>query len=85
MGVTRDTSADDAAALMRRPVEGENDRPTTLSGTEAAAIRRKLRVAYERLERAETQIKIRFVKDLVRDARIAIGVALTILPEASRQ
>lgn len=81
MAVTRDTSADDAAALMRRPVEGETDPPVTLTGANAAAVRRNLKVACERLERVETQVKIRFVRDLVREARIAVGVALAYVPE----
>lgn len=83
-GVQRDSSADDAAALMRRPIEGETDPPLTLSGPDAASARNKLRALYALLERIEHRSKVYREKEQLRTARVDLGVVLALLPEPKR-
>ena len=80
-GVQRDSSADEAAALMRRPIEGETDPPLTLSGPDAASARAKLRALYALLERIEYRSKQFSEKSELRNARVDLGVVLALLPE----
>jgi hypothetical protein len=83
-GVQRDSSADEAAALMRRPLEGEADPPLTISGVDAASARAKLRKLYALLERLEHRSKVYREKDELRSARIDLGVVVALLPEPKR-
>lgn len=83
-GVQRDSSADDAAALMRRPLEGEADPPLTISGVDAASARAKLRAILTHLERLESRSKTYREKEQLRTARVDLGVVLTLLPEPKR-
>lgn len=83
-GVQRDSSADEAAALMRRPLEGEADPPLTISGVDAASARAKLRKLYALLERLEHRSKVYREKDELRSARIDLGVVVALLPEPNR-
>jgi hypothetical protein len=84
MSVQRDSSADEAAALMRRPLEGEADPPLTISGVDAASARAKLRKLYALLERLEHRSKVYREKEELRSARIDLGVVVALLPEPSR-
>lgn len=79
MSVTRDTSADDAAALMRRSVEGENDPPLTLSGVDAAEIRSKLRDLDTLLARIESNTKIFRERERISAARAGLKRALAMM------
>lgn len=83
-GVQRDSSADEAGALMRRPLEGEADPPLTISGVDAASARAKLRKLYALLERLEHRSKVYREKDELRSARIDLGVVVALLPEPKR-
>lgn len=83
-GVQRDSSADEAAALMRRPLDGEADPPLTISGVDAASARAKLRKLYALIERLEHRSKVYREKDELRSARIDLGVVVALLPEPNR-
>jgi hypothetical protein len=80
MAVSRDTSADDAAALHRRAIEGESDPPVTLSGTAAASLRTRLRDLYAMLERLEARTKAWSERARIREARGELGVAIALIP-----
>lgn len=77
MAVSRDTTADDAAALHTAPpVPGANDPPLTLSGARAAQLREVLLDTHGLLTTLEEQTKEYGLRKRIRIQRVLVGQQL---------
>lgn len=77
MAVSRDTTADDAAALHAAPpVPGAGDPPLTLSGMDAAHLRAVLLDTHGLLITLEEQTKEYGLRKRIRAQRVLVGQQL---------